>query len=247
MKKIIAVLLMFVFLVGCASKPVDDEVEGIMSSTITTTTTVMTTATTTTASSITTATTTTTTTTTQKPTTTTKKSITTTTTVPAKKSWFNERGFKITPLTSDFCMNRDPEHVCPSNKSIGIVEGQTDAYGNNVNIPGKKVVHFLSLGAGESTFNVVAFDRYTGVALAHAVETELKVNDDEYSATCYIRKGLAAGVPMFEVRVNCTDNYDGIVFCVSKDIKYPGVAGCTLDELIDFDTAEYYFFSASNK
>ena len=81
MKKIIAVLLMFVFLVGCASKPVDDEVEGIMSSTITTTTTVMTTATTTTASSASTTTTTATTTTT-----TTKQSPTNPSTSTSKKT-----------------------------------------------------------------------------------------------------------------------------------------------------------------
>lgn len=205
--------------------------------------------------------------TTKKPTimtkaTTTARATTTTqaaTTKPVKKSWFDEHGFKITPLTEEtvenFCMNKDESHICTTNKMFGVVENGGYFGDRPCETDGCKDVVFYrntSCASNETVANggtVVAFDRYTGyVFVGCDSESGNEINIDGKTIFAEAGNGLWGGI--YEHCVTCTVDYDGVVFLLSPDIKTEKLWDDkihTIDEFIDFDTAEYYFFSASNK
>lgn len=208
-------------------------------------------------------------------TTTTKKGTTPTTThataatAAKEETWFEKNGFAITPLTDDLCFNDNPDHKCAVDEDFGIIEGNKDAFGNTVSVPdGYKYVEYYvkaysqaaACAPGHFSKRMIAVDRYTGTVINGVIswnddyEKEyvyktFKVNGKTVSAAWDGDGGTAY---FYANGVLCPVNYDGLVFAVAdKYISTTWGTGDgkthTLDEFIDFDTAEYYFFSASNK
>ena len=110
---------------------------------------------------------------------------------------------------------------------------------------------------GRLSKKLAAFDRYTGTVISVGYMTDdgwqdyfvkFKVDGKEISVEWEGDGGTAYA---YINGVICPSDYDGVVFVytdkwISYDWAWYDGETHTIDEFIDFDTAEYYFFSPSN-
>lgn len=170
-------------------------------------------------------------------------------TIIENNSWFEKHGFSITPIAQKFCFNDDVNHMCPDDLVIEIVEGTTDIWESSECADGYKNITFRVSGTlwKECTgMNIVAFDRYNGTAFGYQ-SVEFNLNSKKIKIT----ERSSLGHSGFFDEINCPIDYDGIVFVATNMLSFPENYKDgdihTIDEFIDFNTAEYYFYSLTDK
>lgn len=171
--------------------------------------------------------------------------------VPADNSWFAKKGFEITPLTSDLCTNDDPEHICYSLELSGCEKG---VYEKELSDGNKSVEFYFPMSCfRQGLIFSIAFDRNTGVVLKYnGMEFREYEIDGQKVSIAWGGNGASGG--WYTESIICPTDYDDVVFAVvdsdkiNAEVMWDFDSFHTVDEIIDFETAEkYYFFAYNNK
>lgn len=187
---------------------------------------------------------------------------------PSTPTYLEKNNLKLTSIDTNICFNME-EHECMKNKKISI---GADSHINIKNfasffqyepfvssdINKYKTVTF-TLSSSEnglhwncgSIDNVIPFDKYTGAVLAWGIIgngtwREVATND----RNIYVTQQIGHREYEYEHTIICPKDYDGIIFAVVKDVEIPwGELSYgkpyNIDEIIDFQSDEYYLFSAN--
>lgn len=158
--------------------------------------------------------------------------------VQEKKTWFDEKGFQITPWSENFCVITEV-HVCNEPNLFGIVETTDDEFCYE----GMKHVYMSYCNwSCMREYTLFAFDRYTGKALIGGGVFNHDECEIEYEATGWAGGGECGW------EVLCSEDYDGTVFVLFPDERRIGdEIDCLIDEIIDFSAGDCYFFSVTNE
>ena len=166
----------------------------------------------------------------------------TTPTTPTANTWFNKKGFTITPVSSTFCASNVAGHKCGSNLKIESTTEYADA--------GKKWIEIAYSSSCEcfDNYRLSMFDKYTGTCLQLYKEeyTTFVCNGQEVQ----FRGALNAGGGWYNAVVECSLDYDGVVFVfypVTRDKNANLTELCSIEDVIDLSGNDCYFFSYGYK
>ena len=168
-------------------------------------------------------------------------------------SWFAKKGFEITPLSEELCRNEEVGHVCYGGTDYGIkVKELGDNYKNvYISFP----YSCFPFGSDKFIGRVIAFDRNTGAVLTH--DCDVFFNYDINGKNVSIKwggDGVGGEGSWYGTDIICPVDYNSndVIFVITNEFKQSPwwqdySTTRTIDEFIDFETAEYYFFSYNNK
>lgn len=165
------------------------------------------------------------------------------TTTPVN-TWFDKRGFKLTTVTSTFCLCNVDGHDCDGDFQISSTT-------ENCTV-GMKRVSFLANCVCEcfDEYSWALFDKYTGTLLFWPLDegeyATFNCNGKDikfcsYTYAYWNKNGM---------EIECSEDYDGMIFVYYpwNRIKECSLEGLyTVDKGIDFSGNDCYFFSYGNK